>query len=225
MCFSATASFSTAVLLISAGSFCLKVALNLEKSYLMFASIPLLFGVQQIFEGFVWLALASDDPMQLRYGALGFLFFSHFFWLIFVPLCCYNIETETSRRRLFLILISAAIVHASLLYLPLLLDVNRLDVAISGHSIRYATVLLYEGHLPLILQRLLYFSFVVLPFLLCSERALQVFGLGLLMTLAVSLWSFHYALVSVWCYFAALLSIYIVVIIISKVKHAHEHAT
>lgn len=222
MCFSATVSFSTTLLLIPAGSFCLKVALEHDKAYRMFAAIPLLFGVQQIFEGFVWLALESGDPPQARSAALAFLFFSHFFWLPFVPLCCYSTENEPFRRNLFLMLASAAIVHGAVLYLPLLTDENRLEVAISGHSIKYTTVLLYDGYLTLMLQRLLYLSFVVMPFLLCSDRALRVFGLGLLATLAVSLWSFFYALISVWCYFAALLSIYIVVIILGKAKLSVE---
>lgn len=225
MCFSATASFSTALLLIPAGSLCLKVALNFDKSYRMFAAIPLLFGVQQMLEGSVWLALENSDPIQLRLAALAFLFFSHFFWLIFVPLCCYYIENQAFKRKLFLLLASAAVLHGAILYLPLLLDENRLNVAIRGHSIRYTVLLLYDGHIPADILRLLYFSFVVLPFLLSCERALRIFGLGLLITLAISLWSFNYALTSVWCYFASLLSIFVAVIIVSKDKHGHERAT
>ena len=55
MCFSATASFTTALVLIPVGVYCVNKATSLQKSYWLFALMPLMFGVQQFFEGVVWL--------------------------------------------------------------------------------------------------------------------------------------------------------------------------
>ena len=50
-CFSATASFIRAALLVPAGVYCVKKAARLPKPYWVIAVLPLLFGVQQVFEG------------------------------------------------------------------------------------------------------------------------------------------------------------------------------
>jgi heme A synthase len=79
MCFSATASFSAAAVLGTVGV----VALNKVKSkdQLMFASIPLLFGIQQAIEGLVWVSLTHSSDVFLRqFFTYGFLFFAQVLW-------------------------------------------------------------------------------------------------------------------------------------------------
>ena len=75
MCFSATASFSAAAILVPAGIYCFKKSTSLEKPYWLIALLPLIFGIQQLFEGFVWLALEPGGGGQTRLPAMGFLFF------------------------------------------------------------------------------------------------------------------------------------------------------
>ena len=75
MCFSSTASFTTAALLVPAGVYCVKKATRLPKPYWVIAVLPLLFGVQQVFEGGIWLAINSSDADAARMAALGFMFF------------------------------------------------------------------------------------------------------------------------------------------------------
>lgn len=46
MCFSATASFASAAILIPAGIYSVNRALHGDKRYLVLAAFPLLFGIQ-----------------------------------------------------------------------------------------------------------------------------------------------------------------------------------
>ena len=55
MCFSASASFVASAALLTGGVATLKQTTN--NGQIPFASIPLLFGAQQLMEGFLWLSL------------------------------------------------------------------------------------------------------------------------------------------------------------------------
>ena len=61
MCFSATASFSSGVVLLGVGTLTLKAAQSQRE--LPVAAIPLLFAIQQLTEGLIWLTLSSDAPL------------------------------------------------------------------------------------------------------------------------------------------------------------------
>ena len=67
MCFSATASFSAAAVLLGIGTLTLRSALASRHAYrrreLPFAAIPLLFAIQQLIEGVIWLTFGADVPM------------------------------------------------------------------------------------------------------------------------------------------------------------------
>ena len=81
MCFSATASFSAGAVLTGLGAISLHKA-STPKEY-PFASIPLLFGIQQIAEGFVWLSMTHPDYAPLREGSMWFfLLFAQPLWPI-----------------------------------------------------------------------------------------------------------------------------------------------
>lgn len=95
MCFSATVSYSAAVVLVSTGVYAVQLTKRLPASsfpYRMWALVPVLFGVQQAFEGAVWQALNAGDTSAAVPFALGFHFFSHFLWLWWLPLSSYLVE-------------------------------------------------------------------------------------------------------------------------------------
>ena len=56
MCFSAEASFTAAAVLLPAGAVAMRRAYQRDRKYLPLATLPVLFGLQQLFEGFVWTA-------------------------------------------------------------------------------------------------------------------------------------------------------------------------
>ncbi len=64
MCFSATASFSAGAFLLGLGTLTLKSARRPRE--LPFAAIPLLFAIQQLSEGVIWLTFRYEAPNSTR---------------------------------------------------------------------------------------------------------------------------------------------------------------
>jgi hypothetical protein len=91
MCFSATASFSSSVVIGALGVYSIKSVTHTHQKYL--AVIPFLFAVQQFSEGFVWLTL--NDQLSLKYQDFftqSFLSFAWIIWPILVPLALCKFE-------------------------------------------------------------------------------------------------------------------------------------
>jgi hypothetical protein len=213
MCFSATASFSAAALLIPAGIYCAKKAAGLIRPYWAIGLLPLVFGVQQALEGMVWLALESQDPQSVRVSALGFMVFSHLFWLFWIPVASAALEPRGPRKSIFLALAVFGALYGASMYLPLLVQANWLTVELIQQSISYEARLVYDGYLPRIVVRALYAVIVLGALLFSSDRHLRTFGILIAISVAVATVFFGYAFISVWCYFAAALSLYIVYMI------------
>lgn len=83
MCFSATASFAAGTALIAVGGVSLRRSRG--KAELPFALVPLLFGVQQLSEGLLWLSFSNDLPLLKSWATYAFSLFSHVLWPTFVP--------------------------------------------------------------------------------------------------------------------------------------------
>lgn len=68
MCLSAPVSFAAAAVLISTGALAVNRALKVDRRFLALAALPVLFGLQQYFEGMVWLAGAAGDQSAVLGG-------------------------------------------------------------------------------------------------------------------------------------------------------------
>lgn len=224
MCFSATASFSVGLVLVPTGIYSMKRAATLPGGFRLLALIPLLFGLQQISEGFVWLGLGSEDAFATRTAALSFNFFSLFFWLVWVPFCCYAIEPSALKRKLFSVLLILGLVHGLSMYIPLLLHKEWLIVEIVGHSIQYNVRLLHYDYMPFIFLQILYPLIILAPLLLSSNGYVKIMGVIILSSLLLTKLHFNYALISVWCYFAAVSSFYILFMIIRSSTRSEKLA-
>jgi hypothetical protein len=220
MCFSATASFGASAVLIPVGIYCVKQAGSLKQPYWVFAILPLVFGIQQIFEGFVWLALDPHGGGAVRMPALGFMLFSHVFWLIWIPFACYALEYKTRRKKLFFALIFFGAGLGLSMYVPLWLHEDWLTVLVTQQSIDYKTILLYDDYVPRMALRVIYALIVLIPLLLASDHQVNIFGVIIAVSVAISSVFYGYAFISVWCYFAALLSFYIVFMLHRKTQTA-----
>ena len=218
MCFSATASFTTALVLIPVGVYCVNKATSLQKSYWLFALMPLMFGVQQFFEGVVWLGMEADDGATTLIAARGYLFFSHLFWLFWIPLSCYAVEDNATKRKFYFILTVFGAAYALLMYVPLLIHEDWVTVKLVGHSIKYKLILLHEEYVTLKVRNLIYGIFTLVPLLSASDRYIKGFGVIIVFSLAITSLYFDHAFLSVWCFFAAVLSLYILIMIIQKTK-------
>lgn len=220
MCFSATASFTASALLVPAGLYCLKEARYAEKPYWLLAVMPLLFGIQQFVEGQLWLAMAAEDVLAQRYYALGFMFFSHFFWLFWVPVLCYFFEDNEWRKRVFLAMAVIGAMFGLSMFLPVVINEGWLTVVIVKHSITYDVRLIFDDIMPKIIPRVVYAFIVVIPLLMSSEKTLQIFGWVVTTAVIGTAWVFSHAYVSTWCYFSAIGSLYVFYVFLPKRYHA-----
>jgi hypothetical protein len=222
MCFSAPVSFAVSAVLLPVGALAVNFALRNDRRYLALAAFPLLFGIQQAFEGWLWLAL--EHGTDLRAAALGFLFFAYLLWPVLVPLAADCVEPRAGRQRLFRGFALVGLLFGLSLYLPLLIRPDWLMVTISGQSILYEPILLYDGYVPRTAVRGFYAVIVATPLLFSTVASLRLFGILILLSVAVSALFFLYAFVSIWCFFAAVLSLYIVDVLNHSRYHTDWHA-
>ena len=208
MCFSVSASFAASSVLIPVGIYCLYKARKINHHYWVFALYPLVFGIQQAVEGWLWLTLGAPDDVSTRMPALSFIFFSHFFWLFWLPFSCYLLE-RGSNKQLFLIFTLLGGTFGLSMFIPALVFTDWLKISLLHHSILYELKLIYDGFIPHSLVRGVYALIVLIPLLLSSQRYLRYFGMIIFISLVAANILFAETFISVWCYFAAILSLYI----------------
>lgn len=210
MCVSAEASFGLAAILAPVGVYCVKVAVERDPAVVPLALIPLLFGVQQIAEGFVWVGIGQANPALMQTAAFIFLFFALAFWPFWIPLSTVFLESR-NRVKIFLGVISATGLLGGLFYyLPLMLNPEVVVINVIHHSIRY------DITLPPVLEllpepawHLCYLAVVTLPLMIVARnrRGLLAFSIALVFSAMIGHAYFWYAFASVWCFFAAILSL------------------
>lgn len=199
MCFGPVASFTASAFLASIGAAVLQ---NVRaKKELWFAAFPLLFALQQLIEGVLWLVLKNEGPRALLGGlTFGYLMFAYSLWPVLCPLSVYAIEYRKERKKLlrFLILLGAA-TSAYLLYFIIAHPVHAL---VLDCSIRYETFVAGAHTFTL-----LYVLVIILPYFVSSHRAILIFGFPNLIFFAIAYFFYRWAFISVWCFFAAVLSL------------------
>lgn len=212
MCFSASVSYSAAVLLAGAGGYALQQAGRLNSPYWrLWALVPVFFGIQQAFEGRVWQLLNAGEPTAALPFAFGFHFFSHFLWLWWLPLASYLVEPGRIRKRVFAGCTLVGAVLGILVFTVMLLHPEWMTVSIKEQAIKYRFSVPFRSsiHLP-IKPAALYALVILVPLLFSSFKGLRVFGwLAALFSVLTSQFYGH-AYISVWCFFAAVLSLYLV---------------
>jgi len=213
MCFSASASFSVGAALAPVGIYCCLTAQRIGSKWVPLAVFPVAFSLQQTIEGLVWFGVNSADQTLVVVASRGFLFFSHFFWLAWVPFSIYWLESEIWRRRILLCLTGVGVASGASVFLPSFLMADWLTVEQVQHSLEYKTVLIYDGLVSRTVLRAIYAVIIVSALLMASSRQIRVFGGLILLSLLVADHFFAHALISVWCFFAAVLSIHIAIIL------------
>jgi hypothetical protein len=134
MCFSATASFGAGVVLSVVGVAAIKKTQS--PSQIPFASIPLLFAMQQVTEGFLWLALSDPAYVSLQeVTTYNFLFFAQVAWPVWVPFAILKLDAKEKRRMIEKILVAIGALVS--LYLAYCLLNYPVDAKIDGYHISY----------------------------------------------------------------------------------------
>lgn len=200
MCFSATASFVAGGSLSAIGVATLARAER--RSELPFAAIPLLFGVQQLVEGVVWLTFRHEAPLLKQTMTYVYSGFSHVLWPIYVPLALYFLETAPWRRKTMLGFLAAG--SAVGLYLLYFLIARPVVAEVAGRHIVYDS-----PHFYLAAVIVLYVAATCVSEFFSSHGFVKLFGGLALLSFIATYFYAVWALVSVWCFFAAVLSVLI----------------
>ena len=197
MCFSATASFSAGAILLGLGTLTLKSARRRHE--LPFAAFPLLFAVQQLSEGAIWLTFRYEAPQLNVVMTYVYSLFSHVLWPVYVPVAVLLIEPSEWRRRALLVFVSAGVaVAAYLLYFLVAFPIVSRPV---GRHIEYIS-----PHFFAVIAMTLYLLSTTLSPILSTHRMVKVFGVLALLSFAAAYFFYAIWFISVWCFFAALLS-------------------
>jgi len=197
MCFSATASFTAGALLAGIGALTLKLVRRPRD--LPFAAIPMLFAIQQLSEGVIWLTFRYDAP-QLNAGMTHvYSFFSHVLWPVYVPVAVLLMEPSGWRRRALLPFVAAGFAVGG--YLLYVMVAYPIVARPTGQHVEYVS-----PHFFAIATMTLYLMAITFSLVLSSHRTVKSFGVLALLSFGAAYYFYATWFISVWCFFAALLS-------------------
>ena len=196
MCFSATASFGASICLAGVGVASMRQVTS-TKQY-GFASIPIVFAVQQFAEGVVWMSLEHENwSSYTAVSSMIFLIFAQVVWPIWLPASFLLLEEDPMRKkilRFFLIpgIMVGAYFLSGLTTLPLVTE------AINHH-------VFYRLAFPVQLipyAAALYLSATLVPPLYSRNLKVKMVGIVLLVSYLIARLFFQPSLISVWCFLA-----------------------
>jgi hypothetical protein len=205
MCFSASASFSAGVAVAAAGIVSVKRIRSREQ--IMFAIIPLIFAVQQVMEGWVWMTFNHVEYEASRHiPAAVFLFFAQVVWPVWVPFSLFRIESDARLRAALRVLCLCSVILAPFQIYRLLMQ--PAVVSITNHHIHYKldSSIVQLGWI----LNVFYFLTTIVPPFLSTRRPVLILGAFNFLALVVTWFSFRPNVVSVWCFFAALISVQVI---------------
>ena len=195
MCFSGTASFIAGTTLSLVGVATIKKAKR--KAELPFATIPLLFGIQQLIEGVVWLSF-SNSALNVV-STYAYSMFSHVFWPIFVPIAILLLEKDPVRKKILRVFTGVGLAVG--IFLLYFIFQDGIISQVVNKSVLYNSPHLY---LPLVLT--LYVLATCVSFLISSDKIINIIGIVMLASFTIAGLFFSTTFISVWCFFAAILS-------------------
>lgn len=210
MCFSASASFSAGIILTTIGV--VTIRKTQHPSQLMFACIPLIFGVQQISEGILWLTLPDlnlfDESISTAYI---YLFFAQIVWPIWTPISILLLEKNPIRKKILRIFVGSGILVAG--YLTYCLFTYSMNPEIVEHHI------VYNQNNPFYARKfviLFYGAATIASTIFSSNKKMWLLGITILISYLISYFFYNHYVLSVWCFFSSLISLSVYYIIRSS---------
>ena len=200
MCFSAGASFVGGVVISGIGV--LTVREIHKPSQLVFACIPLFFGVQQIIEGCLWLTLPDMNSINIqRIATYAFLVMAQVLWPTLIPVSVLLMEKNKKRKRILQIFLGMGLLLSSY-YIFCLLSFS-VTPKIMGYHIQYDTGFPSSLSIPAFI---LYLIATITPLFVSGIKRTHLLGILMFMSCLITAIFFTQFLLSVWCFFAALIS-------------------
>jgi hypothetical protein len=200
MCFSAEASFAGGIIISTIGVITIKKVHN--PTQIVFASIPLFFGFQQITEGVLWLTIPLTEYAALKIAAkYMFQIMALVIWPLMIPFSVLHMEKSRKKKRiLLLLLIAGGVLSAYYSYCLLFYSVSP---QIMGYHIQY------YNDFPKSLKMVsfaIYLIVTITPLFVSSIKRTHLLAILMTLSCLVTAIFFTQYLTSVWCFFAALIS-------------------
>ena len=200
MCFSPEASFTGGIIIFSIGIATVK---SVQKpNQLVFAIIPLFFGIQQITEGFLWLSLQNPEfPNIQKLTSTIFLFMAEVLWPMIIPLSVLLLEENISKKRVLRVFLGLGIL-LSIYYAYCLINFN-----VNPQIVKYH--IQYNNDFPIAFRNLafaVYLIATIAPLFVSSIKRMHYFGMLMFLSCVITALFFMQYLTSVWCFFAAFIS-------------------
>lgn len=199
MCFNANVSFGASVVIGIIGIVTIK---NAKSPNYAFASIPLLFAIQQFVEGTLWLALKQPDELETqKIATYVYILIAQVIWPVLVPLSILLMEKEKIRQRILLVfLVIGAVLSTFGAYRILFYDVVA---QIENHHIKY-NFNISSPIMPIV--GIFYILPTIISPFISSVKKMALLGTLLVFSLIISKLFFEVYTISVWCFFAAIIS-------------------
>lgn len=223
MCFSATASFGAAAVLGVTGI--ITVAKAKTKPQRLFATIPLIFAVQQLTEGLLWLSLKNAEMASWQ-SSLTYIYlvFAMAVWPFWIPFTIWLLEKEGKRKKLIRGFVwVGAFVAIGVCVILFAYPVQAVTPfcfecpGTTGESLR--NHLHYEFSIPQFVKNMiiafsvLYIAATIITPLISSIKKMKWLGIVFLASYLFAITFYNGFVISVWCFFAALLSFVVLWII------------
>jgi len=204
MCFSAGASFGASAVLSIIGTAAIMKARTVPQG--LFAGIPIIFSIQQLAEGMLWLSLRDPELADWQpFFTYTFLVFALVVWPVWIPLTIRMLEKDAKRKKMLgLMLFMGSVVSVGatcvILFYPAV-------VMPAYHHLHYDIDISQEATGLIKLFTVLYFATTIITTFISSIKRMNWLGFVFFLSYGVTLILYSGSVVSVWCYFAALLSI------------------
>jgi hypothetical protein len=217
MCFSPTVSFGASVVLAGVGVAALARARTVPQRVL--STMPILFAIQQLAEGVLWMSLLHPAWAHWEKAATyGFLFFAQIVWPVFMPLAVLLFENNPRRKKIIMLFSGIGVILAA--YLTYCLYRYPIAAVIGDHHIKYEQGFSLASRWYF---GLLYFIPTIMAPIMSSIKRLRWLGYLFLASYLVSRVLFHFFVISVWCFFGAIISL-IVLAIVSNLRGKEKAA-
>jgi hypothetical protein len=200
MCFSAEASFAGGAIIAAIGV--VTVTKVHKHSQLLFACIPLFFGLQQVTEGILWLTIPNPGHGGLlKFCTYLYLLMADILWPLIIPLSVLFMEENKNRKKYIKYLLMGGI--ALSVYYSFCLLTFSVHPVIEGYHIRY------DSNFPESMAMIAFAVYLIVtltPLFISSIKRIHIMGILMFFSCVITALFFTQFLTSVWCFFAALIS-------------------
>ena len=212
MCFSAGASFGASAVILGLGVVSIRKVV--KPAQFLFASIPFIFGLQQISEGFLWLSFTHQQFAWLNKSMIYvFQFFAQVLWPLWLPLSVMMVEPAGKNRNILKIFVGIG--AAVSIWLGYSVFWGGVEASIESHHIAYVRQV-PDIFTPL--TGLLYLIVTVAPSFFSSVKRMWLLGTTVFISYIITAIFYSGNVISVWCFFASLISIAVLLVMIELRK-------